>query len=50
MSTADKKAKRVKAFNKLNNQIGILSRTATKKDQSIVAQIQELAATLSLAK
>ena len=49
MALSAKTLKREKAFRKLNNQIGILSRTATKKDQKVVAQLQELVSKLSLA-
>lgn len=49
MSSKDKKAKREKAFNKLQNQISVLSRTVVKKDEKIIRQLSELASKLSLA-
>lgn len=49
MTVSANKVKREKAFRKLNNQIGILSRTATKKDQKLVAQLQEIVSKFSLA-
>lgn len=48
MTRPEKIAKREKAYFKLTNQIGILSRTATKKDQPIVAELDALAQRLSI--
>lgn len=42
MTATEKKLKREKAMYKMGNQIRVLSRTAKKKDQKIIAQIAEL--------
>lgn len=49
MTASVNKVKREKAFRKLNNQISVLSRTATKKDKKLVEQLQEIVSKFSLA-
>lgn len=49
MKASVKTVKRAKAFNKMNNQIGILSRTVAVKDRKLVVQLQEIASQLSIA-
>lgn len=50
MSNVERKVKRERAFNKLNNQLSVLSRTVVQRDKKLVTQIQELTAQLTLAK
>lgn len=43
MSSVERRAKRLKALNKLNNQLSVLSHTVRKGDEKLVKQLQELA-------
>jgi len=49
MKVSEKKEKRTKAYNKLKNQISVLSRTVTKKDLPLVKQLEEISGKLSIA-
>lgn len=42
MSVSEKRAKREKALHKLGNQLSVLSRTGTKKQQKTVSKMVEL--------